>query len=70
MFDFKKFSGRLGMMVHTYNPSYSGGRNQELGSRPGLAKSQQDPISTNKTGVMAHTCNPPRKDIGLRSEPT
>jgi hypothetical protein len=31
---------------HTYNPSYSGGRDHEdRGSKPALANSSQDPIS-------------------------
>jgi hypothetical protein len=34
------------LVVHTYNPSYSGGRDQENQvSRPAWANSSQDPIS-------------------------
>jgi hypothetical protein len=33
-------------MVHAYNPSYSGGRDQEnRGSKSALANSSKDPIS-------------------------
>jgi hypothetical protein len=33
-------------VAHSYNPSYSGGRNQEdSGSKPAWANSSQDPIS-------------------------
>jgi hypothetical protein len=33
-------------VVHIYNPSYSGGRDEEdLGLKPGWANSSQDPIS-------------------------
>jgi hypothetical protein len=45
--------------VHTYNPNYSSGRDwKDCGSRPVRAKSYQDPISTNKLGMMVHPCNP------------
>jgi hypothetical protein len=34
--------------AHAYNPSYSGGRDQEdHGSKPGQANSSRDPISKN-----------------------
>jgi hypothetical protein len=34
------------LVAHTFNPSYSGGRDQEdLGSRPVQANSSRDPIS-------------------------
>jgi hypothetical protein len=33
-------------MAHTYNPSFSGGRDQEdCGSKPAMENSMQDPIS-------------------------
>jgi hypothetical protein len=33
-------------MAHTYNPSYSGGRDQEDGGlKPAQANSSQDPVS-------------------------
>jgi hypothetical protein len=33
-------------MAHTYNPSYSGGRDlEDHGSKPALANSSRDPIS-------------------------
>jgi hypothetical protein len=36
------------LVAHTYNPSYSGGRNQEdHSSKPGQANSSQDSISKN-----------------------
>jgi hypothetical protein len=36
----------LAPLAHTYNPSYSGGRDQEdRGSNPAQANSSQDPIS-------------------------
>jgi hypothetical protein len=41
------------------NPSYSGGRDQENeGLTLAQVKSRQDPILTNKLGVMALTCHP------------
>jgi hypothetical protein len=42
----KKFSKSQALVVHTYNPSYSGGRDQEHhGSKPAHANSSQDLIS-------------------------
>jgi hypothetical protein len=44
-------------MTHAYNPSYLGGRDQEdCDSKPTWAKSQQDPISINKLGVVIYVC--------------
>jgi hypothetical protein len=34
-------------MAHACNPSYSGGRDQDGGSRPAWANSSRDPISRN-----------------------
>jgi hypothetical protein len=50
-------------MTHAYNPSYSGGRNQEdQGSKPARANSSQDPISkktlTTKDGGVAQGVGP------------
>jgi hypothetical protein len=50
-----------GAEVHAYNPSYLGGREEgewEQGLRPAWAKSQQDPISTNKLHVVVQACGP------------
>jgi hypothetical protein len=43
-----------------YNPSYSGGRDQEdHGLRPAQVKSSQDSMSTNeKLGMVACVCHP------------
>jgi hypothetical protein len=47
-----------GMVVHVCNPSYLGGRDQEdCYSRPSGQKVCEIP-STNKLGMMVHTCNP------------
>jgi hypothetical protein len=47
------------MVVDACNPSYLEGRDQEdYGSRPAQANSQEDPISTHKLGVMGHACYP------------
>jgi hypothetical protein len=44
------------VVVHTYNSSYSGHREQEdLGPRSTHAEGYQDSISTNKPGMVAHT---------------
>jgi hypothetical protein len=41
------------MVSHAYNPSYSGGRNQEdHGFRPAQVSDLQDPISNNKSEVQ------------------
>jgi hypothetical protein len=39
------------------NPIYTGGRDQDYGSRPTWAKISEDPISTNKS-VEVHACHP------------
>jgi hypothetical protein len=44
-----------GKVVHIYNPSYSGGRNQEDDSRPAQRKIR-DPISTTSQ-MMADACD-------------
>jgi hypothetical protein len=50
---------KLSMVVDACNPSYLEGRDQEdYGSRPAQANSQEDPISTHKLGVMGHACYP------------
>jgi hypothetical protein len=36
------------LVAHTYNPSYSGGRGQDRGSKPAQANSSQNPISKKK----------------------
>jgi hypothetical protein len=46
-------------MTHTCNLSYSGGTDlEDCGSRLSWAKSFQDSISSNKPGVIVHTCHP------------
>jgi hypothetical protein len=49
-------------MAHTYNPSYSRGRDQEdHGSKPALANSSLDPIlkkAITKIGLMAQSVGP------------
>jgi hypothetical protein len=50
-------------MAHAYNPSYSGGRDQEdYGSKPVWANSLQDPISkipnTKRAGGVAQSVGP------------
>jgi hypothetical protein len=50
-------------MAHAYNPSYSGGRDEEdLGSKPPLANNSQDPISKNpsqkRADGVAQGCRP------------
>jgi hypothetical protein len=52
-----------GAVAHAYNPSYLGGRDQEVHVlRPAQAKSPRDLIATNKKkkklSMMAHTCHP------------
>jgi hypothetical protein len=52
------FKSHLKPGAVAHNPSYSGGRDQaDHGSRPALAKSDQDPISTNKLGMVMEACN-------------
>jgi hypothetical protein len=47
------------MVVHSYNPNYSGGGDQEhLRSRQPTEKVSKNPISTNKPDMVVHTCNP------------
>jgi hypothetical protein len=51
------------LVVHAYNPSYSGGRDQEdLGSKPAQANSSRDPILkisiTKSTGGVAQGVGP------------
>jgi hypothetical protein len=46
---------RPGVVAHTCNPNYSGGRNRRI--QPGQ-KVSDSPISTNKLNVVAHICNP------------
>jgi hypothetical protein len=54
-----KKGDRLDAMVHAYNPSYSEDRDWEDHSpRAAQAKSQRDPISGNKLGVVVHVCFP------------
>jgi hypothetical protein len=47
-------------VAHAYNPNYLVGKDQKnQDSRPDLANTRKDPISTNKKlGVVAHTCSP------------
>jgi hypothetical protein len=55
------------MVAHVCNPSYLGGREQEDRSlRPAPAKSLPDTISTNKFGVVAHTCYPSNVGSGSK----
>jgi hypothetical protein len=49
----KRHDKELGTVAHTHNPSYSGARDQTS-----WAKSYQDPISTNKWGMVGYICNP------------
>jgi hypothetical protein len=51
---------RLGKMAHTYNPSSSGGKDQEdRGLRPAWANSNRDPpISANKQGMVVQAYHP------------
>jgi hypothetical protein len=45
------------MVVHTYNPSYLGGRDQEEhGLRTSLGKNMQK-NHANKPGMVVHICN-------------
>jgi hypothetical protein len=44
------------MVAHTCNPTYLG--LADPGSRLAWAKNYQDPISTNKPGMLVHVCNP------------
>jgi O-acetyl-ADP-ribose deacetylase (regulator of RNase III) len=45
-FCIKKKKTKPGMVIHTCNPSYSGGRDQEdRGSKPTQENSSQDPLS-------------------------
>jgi hypothetical protein len=48
----------LGVVVHAFNTSYTGGRDQEDSSRAVQAKSERDSILTNKLGVVARACDP------------
>jgi hypothetical protein len=46
-------------VVHAYNPSYSGGSNQEeCGSKPARQKVSKTLSSTNKPGVVVYACHP------------
>jgi hypothetical protein len=60
---------RLGLVAHTYKSSFLGSGDQEDYSlRPAVAKSWQDPISTNKLGMVVQTCFPSYAgDRGLRA---
>jgi hypothetical protein len=66
----------MGIVAHTYNPSYSRGGNQEgCGSKPVQGKSYQDP-HLNKPGmVRSHACDPSyvgdhkKEDSHLRPAP-
>jgi hypothetical protein len=63
-------------VAHAYNPSYSGGRDQEdHGSKPALAISMQDPILkkpfTKQAGGVARVVEClPSKHKALSSNPT
>jgi hypothetical protein len=47
------------MVSQSCNPSHSGGSDQEdRGTKPACANSSQDPISTNKLGVVALPVTP------------
>jgi hypothetical protein len=51
------------LVAYSYNPSYSGGRDQEdCGSKPAQANSSQDPVSKKltqkRTGGMAQEVGP------------
>jgi hypothetical protein len=53
-----EFSGP-GVVAYIYNPSYSGGRDQEdCDLRPVMQKVSETPISTNKLGVVADIYTP------------
>jgi hypothetical protein len=46
----KEWKDSPALMAHAYNPSYSGGRDQEdCGSKPAWANKLWDPISKNPT---------------------
>jgi hypothetical protein len=60
---FKELEDCWGLVAHTCNPSYSGGRDQEdRSSKPGQPNSSQDPISkilnTKRAGGVAHGMGP------------
>jgi hypothetical protein len=59
--NYRKAKMYWGMVVHTYNPSCSGGRDQEdhCSQLVGTKKISETPISTNKKlGVVQCTCHP------------
>jgi hypothetical protein len=48
----------LGMVAHTYNSSYLGGRGRRtVGLRPLGTKELGDPIPKNKLGVLVKNCS-------------
>jgi hypothetical protein len=48
----------MDVLVYSRNPNYSGDRNwEDHALRSVQAESSQDPISINKLGMVAHTCN-------------
>jgi hypothetical protein len=56
----------LGVMGCTCNPNYLGGGDwKDCSSSLTWAKSLQDPISTNKLGVVVHVCNTNYAGVGL-----
>jgi hypothetical protein len=62
--DIKMFTCRWAPMAHIYNPSYSGGRDQEdQGLKSAQANSSQDPISkihnTKRAGRVAQVVRVP-----------
>jgi hypothetical protein len=52
-------ASQVSAVVHTCNPSYVGGRDQEdRGLRPAPAKSYQDPILPHQLGMVVCPCHP------------
>jgi hypothetical protein len=47
---------KLGMVVHTCNPTYTRDRDRRIGSKANPRKSMK-PCHKNKPGVVVHTCN-------------
>jgi hypothetical protein len=58
-FDHEVSSFGLGRIAHAYNPSYlRDGDREGYCLKPIPAKSNQDSISVNNSGMMVHTCDP------------
>jgi hypothetical protein len=56
------------MVAHTFNPSYSGGKDgEDHGPKPAQAKSSQNHTSTSKKpGMVVHAFNSATQEVQIR----